>query len=88
MTETLLERILYLISKGFEVRIRPDFKDGCIEIRLTKDQDTIARVVDPKACNQAYAFKSDEDWFMYNLLWLEMEYESYTKRFREENNHE
>lgn len=81
MTNKVLERILDLISKGYEVRIRPDVIDGCIEILLTKNNWKVAQVIDPSACRQSYVFESDEEWFLYNLSHLEMKYETYANRF-------
>lgn len=83
MTDKVLERILGLIAKGYEVRIRPAIMSNCIEIRLTRANHTVAQIMDPMAASQSYAFESDEEWFMYNLTWLEMKYETYAKRYQE-----
>ena len=84
MSNKVLERILDLISKGYEVRIKPAVMNSCIEIRLTRANHTVAQVIDPSACRQCYVFESDEEWFLYNLLHLEMKYETYAKRYQEE----
>lgn len=79
MHESVFARIINLISNGFEVRIRPDVMDGRIEIRLTKNHHTVARVVDPAACRQSYAFESDEHWVLYILNTLEFQYIDYVR---------
>lgn len=81
-TNKVLERIVQLAGNGYSVRISPYSTDPLlIEIRLTKDNANVARIIDPDKEHQAYCWKSDEEWFLYTLLSLEMQYESYVNRF-------
>ena len=82
-SETVLERILWLTGNGFNVRISPYGEENTlVEIRLTKDNCTVARIVDMDASHHMYAWKSDEDIFLYYLLVLQFEYDNYINRWK------
>lgn len=83
-TNKLLERILWLTREGFRVEFKPDIiHDGWVEFRLSKDNNTVAQTVDLDISKLSYAWKSDEEWFLYNLFCLECQYEKYVRKLKE-----
>lgn len=83
MSEKLVSRIVYLMSRGYEIHLRPDFMEGCLAIRLTRDNHNVEQIVNLNDYNMTYGWKSDEEWFLYILTRLEFKFEDYIKRLEE-----
>ena len=86
MSEKLVNRLIYLMSKGYMIRFSPDVMSGCYAIRLTKDNHNVEQVVDLEDYKMSYAWKSDEERFLYVLTNLEFKYEDYVRRLEEYTN--
>lgn len=84
MNNKLLEKILWLTREGYTVSIRPSIGyESWIEIRLSKDNHTVAQNIDPDIRRHTYAWDSDEDWILYNLTCLQFQYEKYVRKLKE-----
>ena len=86
MTEKLISRIIYLMSKGYTIRFSPDVICGCYTIRLTKDNHNVEQIVNLDDELMSYAWKSDEERFLYILTNLEFKYEDYVRRLEGHTN--
>ena len=45
MSDNVLERIVDLMFQGYDVRFMPVFKDACFDIRIRKDNYTVAHTI-------------------------------------------
>lgn len=86
--DTILERIRSLVANGYEIRFRPSTLDGYIAIRLSKENHHVEQIVDMQIPERSFAFKSNEEWFLYNLTSLEFNLDTYIRRFSEEENND
>lgn len=83
MTNKLLEKIMSLLSDGYEVRFMPFYVEDGVEIRLSKNYHHVARIIDLIEIHQCKAWKSEEDAFIYYLDCLVDEYEKYVRKIFE-----
>lgn len=86
MSEKLISRIIYLMSKGYTIRFSPDVMHGCYAIRLTKNNHNVEQIINLDDELMSYAWKTDEERFLYSLTHLEFKLEDYVRKM-EENNH-
>ena len=80
MSNKLLEKIMSLLSDGYEVRFMPFYVEDGVEIRLSKNYHHVARIVDLIEIHQSHAWKSEEDAILYYLENLVDEYERYVRK--------
>lgn len=83
MSEKLMSRIIYLMSKGYTIRFSPDVMRSCYAIRLTKDNHNVEQIINLDDELMSYAWKTDEERFLYILTHLEFKIEDYVKRLEE-----
>ena len=79
MPNKVMERIMTLVSEGYEISFRQYPMDGSIVIRLTKDGHNVEQIADQVEYRMLYAWQSDEEWFLYILTNLEFKYQNYVK---------
>ena len=73
MQNKVLDKLMDLMAKGYEVQMIPD-NEGWVQIRLQKDNYRVARITRP-TLSQQVLIMTYEDWFLYELNRLEKEYE-------------